>query len=148
MLKSLLVFSHLRWNFVYQRPQHLLTHLARHYRIYFIEEPIHVSGAPVLRVTTTASGVRVCEPRTPVAAPGFHDDQIEVLQELVLRLARAEDLEDYAVWFYTPMALPLIRFLEPRVIAYDCMDELSAFLNAPKQLLQRERALLREADVV
>jgi UDP-galactopyranose mutase len=148
MLNSILVFSHLRWNFVYQRPQHLLARFAQHYRVWFVEEPVYASGTTEMRVTRDASGVYVCEPHTQSRASGFHDDQIEVMQKLVAQLVEQEELGNYAVWFYTPMALPLIRSLSPRVIAYDCMDELSAFLNAPKQLIQRERALLQQADVV
>jgi glycosyltransferase involved in cell wall biosynthesis len=46
------------------------------------------------------------------------------------------------------MALPLLQGLNPSKIVYDCMDELAMFKNAPKQLLQRESALLNMADVV
>jgi protoporphyrinogen oxidase len=61
---------------------------------------------------------------------------------------KTQDIRDYGIWFYSPMALPLARDLSPLVVAYDCMDELSAFKNAPRQLLQRESALLKLADVV
>src|SRR5690349_20511845 len=71
-------------------------------------------------------------------AQGFHDQQLPVLQDLVNELVEDESLEDYDVWFYSPMALPLMKDLRPRTVIYDCMDELSAFRNAPKQLLQRE----------
>src|SRR4051794_31097609 len=36
---DLLVFSHLRWDFVFQRPQHLMTRCARHRTVHFVEEP-------------------------------------------------------------------------------------------------------------
>src|SRR5262249_37525943 len=83
---------------------------------------------------------------TPVAAQGFHDDQIPLLQPLVSSLM--PDDEEVLVWFYTPMALPLLQVLRPSLVVYDCMDELSAFSNPPKQLLQREAALLKIADLV
>ncbi|MDQ6627543.1 MAG: glycosyltransferase, partial [Pseudomonadota bacterium] len=57
-------------------------------------------------------------------------------------------IDDYIVWFYTPMALPLLGDLEPRAVVYDCMDELAAFKNAPRQMRQRETALLKSADLV
>lgn len=148
MSTALIVFSHLRWNFVYQRPQHLLTRLAQRRRVYFFEEPERSDGEPRLDIESPAPNVYVCRPRTPVAAHGFHDDQLPVLQELLAGLVAAEGLDDYAVWFYSPMALPLARDLRPTAVVYDCMDELSAFLHAPKQLLQRESALLKTADVV
>jgi UDP-galactopyranose mutase len=59
-----------------------------------------------------------------------------------------EKLRDCVLWYYTPMALPLGRHLKPRAVIYDCMDELSAFLGAPPELLQREADLLRQADLV
>ena len=37
---ALVVFSHLGWDFVYQRPQHLLSRLANQHRVIFIEEPV------------------------------------------------------------------------------------------------------------
>jgi UDP-galactopyranose mutase len=66
----------------------------------------------------------------------------------VEQLTEEEQLEDYLVWFYTPMALPLASALHPAAVIYDCMDELSAFLGAPPQLLQREEQLLQRADIV
>lgn len=147
MPTTLIVFSHLRWSFVYQRPQQLMTRLARHYRILFFEEPLP-DGRAFLEITEPARNVRVCRPHTGIASPGFHDAQLPVLHRLLEELLRRERIVDYAVWLYTPMALPLTQRLAPRAIVYDCMDELSAFLNAPRQLLQRENALLKSASLV
>ncbi|HWJ07093.1 MAG TPA: FAD-dependent oxidoreductase [Steroidobacteraceae bacterium] len=146
--RALLVFSHLRWNFVYQRPQHLLSRLARHFRVIYVEEPLHHDGAPALEVVEADRGVTVLRPHLSKRAVGFHDDHIADLQLLLREHLEAIGVEDYAVWFYTPMALPLIDPLQPRAVVYDCMDELSAFLNAPRQLVQRESALLKRADLV
>ncbi len=147
-MQSLIVFSHLRWNFVFQRPQHLLTRLAKRYRVYFFEEPVPGAEHNHLEITEPYPNVRVCRPHSTIGSHGFHDDQIPTLQEMVGELIERENIRDYGVWFYSPMALPLICDLSPVVIAYDCMDELSAFRNAPRQLLQRESALLKIADVV
>ncbi|HET9692863.1 MAG TPA: FAD-dependent oxidoreductase, partial [Steroidobacteraceae bacterium] len=144
----MLVFSHLRWNFVYQRPQHLLSRLASQYRVFYVEEPEHDAGGPRLETIDTGCGVTVLRPHLPKRATGFHDDHISDLQFLVRQHLEANGVQDYAVWFYTPMALPLIDTLQPRAVVYDCMDELSAFLHAPRQLVQRESALLKRADLV
>jgi UDP-galactopyranose mutase len=146
--RALLVFSHLRWNFVYQRPQHLLARLGRDYRVLYVEEPTHHDGERHLELVETDCGVTVCRPHLPRRATGFHDDHISDLQFLVRQQLEHFGVDDYAVWFYTPMALPLIDPLRPRAIVYDCMDELSAFLHAPRQLVQRESALLKRADLV
>jgi len=92
--------------------------------------------------------VSVCRPLTPAPASGFTDQQMPHLKRLVRQLIEEEELEDYLVWFYTPMALPLVNELRPSAVIYDCMDELSAFLGASPQLLEREEQLLQRADVV
>lgn len=147
-MPTLIVFSHLRWHFVYQRPQHLLTRLARHYRVLFVEEPIHADGPPRIDRLPQGPQLDVLQPRTPVEAPGFHDDQLPVLKPLLAEYLRANGIDDYLLWFYTPMALPLMAQLHPRAVVYDCMDELSAFKDAPRQLRQRETALLKTAGLV
>ncbi len=145
----IVVFSHLRWDFVYQRPQHLLSRLARRRPVYFIEEPVGAEGAAASwQRSTPEPGVTVCRPATPCRAHGFADEQMPHLQGLVADLLRAEGLTDYLAWFYTPMALPLLDGLRPRAVVYDCMDELFAFRGAPPALLEREAQLLRRADVV
>jgi len=145
-MQTLIVFCHLRWDFVFQRPQHLMTRLAEHYNILFIEEPVHTEGPAHLKKTAVAPNITVCQPHTNVPHYGFHDDQIPVLQGLLSDLV--PEGERPVVWFYTPMALPLLQGLDPALVIYDCMDELSAFKNPPKQLLQRESALLNIADLV
>ena len=145
-MSTIFVFSHLRWNFVFQRPQHLLSRLAEHYRIIFIEEPVYDNRNCFLATTTPVPNVTVCTPHVPVEAHGFHDDYLPYLKTLIADLIL--DYEDYLVWFYTPMALPLLQGMNPAMIVYDCMDELSAFANPPKQLLQRENALLGIANIV
>ena len=146
---AILAFSHLRWNFVFQRPQHLLSRLAHTNRVLFIEEPVHdESSGPHWQLTAPSHNVLVCRPHLPSAIPGFHDEHAPALKELVQDLLARENLSDYLLWFYTPMALPLADGLTPRAVVYDCMDELSGFLNAPVQLLEREQALLERADLV
>jgi UDP-galactopyranose mutase len=147
-MQSLVVFSHLRWDFVYQRPQQLMTRLAGDYRVFFVEEPVYHIGPAYMEIATPIAGVYVCRPHTSVISPGFHDDQLPLLQELLEELLVEHDIRNPIAWLYTPMALPLVQHLRPCALVYDCMDELSAFLNAPRQLMQREHALLKIADVV
>jgi len=144
-MPTLIVFCHLRWDFVFQRPQHLMTRLAEHYRILFVEEPVYDEGEAHLKKTAVAPNITVCQPHTGIQAHGFHDDQIPTLQTLLADLV--PEGERPVVWFYTPMALPLLQGFDPALVVYDCMDELAAFKNAPKQLLQRENALLNIADL-
>jgi len=147
-MPHLIVFSHLRWNFVFQRPQHLLSRLAAEFPVVFIEEPTRSEGTVTLEQSSPAPGVQVLRPQTPVDAPGFHDEQLSLLEPMVAGWLAQQGIDDYAVWFYTPMALPLLDGLAPRAVIYDCMDELSAFKGAARQMRQRETALLERAGLV
>jgi hypothetical protein len=147
-MKSLVVFSHLRWNFVYQRPQHLLSRLAQRWRVIFVEEPMLKAGQNELERFEPAPNVQVWRPHVTGDAPGFHDDHLPALQRMVADAMAEEQVTDYWVWFYTPMALPMATDLSPRGVVYDCMDELTLFKHAPRQLVQRENALFKMADLV
>ncbi|MGE5170154.1 MAG: NAD(P)-binding protein, partial [Rudaea sp.] len=147
-MNELVVFSQVRWDVVCQRPQQILSRLARRYRILFVEEPKYAAGDPRGALHAPQNGITVLTPHTPLTAPGFHDDQLPLLQKLVERALAREGFRDYGAWLYTPMALPLLQKLSPRIIVYDCMDELTAYRGAPRQLVQRENALMRVANVV
>jgi glycosyltransferase involved in cell wall biosynthesis len=147
-MQTVIVFSHLRWDFVYQRPQHLLSRLASHYRILFFEEPVRGNRTPFLQRMTPCPNVEVLRPHTTVDEPGFHTDQLPELSLLLTEYLQDFSIEDYLVWFYTPMALPLLADLRPRAVIYDCMDELAAFKGAPSELAQLEAALMRRAHLV
>ncbi|HEX4235741.1 MAG TPA: glycosyltransferase [Caldimonas sp.] len=147
-MPHLIVFSHLRWEFVFQRPQHLLSRLARSYHVVFVEEPVRTKGKAYLERTAPAPRIEVLRAHTPVEQGGFHDEQLSALQPMITGYLAEHMINDYLVWFYTPMALPILGELAPRAIVYDCMDELSAFKGAPRQMRQRETALLKCADLV
>src|SRR5581483_6557161 len=138
------VLSHLRWNFVYQRPQHVLSRLAASRPVLFVEEPVHDPRArPHAELARPQPNVLVCRPHTPVSAPGFVDAHLPVLHGIIDELVRSEHIDDFVLWTYTPMPMPLVRKLGPLAIVYDCMDELSAFLGSPPELVPRERELFR-----
>jgi len=144
----LVVFSHLRWDFVYQRPQHLISRIARHRPVLFVEEPEIRDGAAELKITPAAPGVRVCRPQLDVGGPGFNALQQALIDPLLRAWLGHEGWNEFAVWLYTPMAARLAQSLGPCAVLYDCMDELSAFLGAPPELIERERDLMAWVDVV
>src|SRR5688572_19942085 len=139
-------FSHLRWNFVFQRPQHLLSRFARDHKVIFIEEPIYAEGDAKFVVTDNREGVMVAVPQLPHAADP--DEAESQLGQMLTRLLEAEGIADFVAWYYTPMMLGWSRHLKPLARVYDCMDELSAFRNAPAELRAREAELFRLADLV
>lgn len=147
-LKPLLVcFSHLRWSFVWQRPQHLLSRAARDYRVLFIEEPLLApSGEPHLDLSHGPGAVTVAVPVLP--AEFGPTQQIAARRQLVEDMLEQMGSRIAVSWFYTPMALDAYRHFECDVCVYDCMDELSAFLGAPPDLRKYEFLLFARADVV
>src|SRR5689334_7409974 len=144
---DLVVFSHLRWDFVYQRPQHLLNRTAKERRVFFVEEPIFEDTLPRLDISKRDGGVWVVVPHLPsgmTEAETITTQQALLLDDLILQY----ELSNYILWYYTPMARGFTRHLEPMAIIYDCMDELSAFKNPPPRLKEYEAELLRCADLV
>ncbi|HET9954038.1 MAG TPA: glycosyltransferase, partial [Polyangiaceae bacterium] len=112
--------------------------------MFFFEEPIFDDGPNRLELQQSPEGVHVATPHLTHGCSDVDGEQRRLLQELLTR----EQVEDYALWYYTPMALPLTQGLTPRIVVYDCMDQLSAFKNAPPALTERERELFSLADVV
>ena len=144
---DVICFSHLRWDFVYQRPQHLLTRCAAERRVFFVEEPIFDNGSLSLEINESCRNLYVVVPHLP---EGLRSEiaTTAVVKEMIHRLIREHHISDYVCWYYTPMALDFTRSLTPRAVVYDCMDELSAFKGAPTELGLRERELFKLADLV
>lgn len=144
---DLICLSHLRWNFVFQRPQHLMSRYALSRRVYFVEEPIFHEHLTAATVTLEPHGrLLVVTPQLPTA---FTPAQVLAAQRSLLsQLIANEHIQHYVLWYYTPQALRFSDHLSPDVVVYDCMDELSAFKNADPDLPRLERELMRRADVV
>jgi UDP-galactopyranose mutase len=143
---DVVALTHLRWDFVFQRPQHLLTRCARRHRVFVIEEPIVGEGPARFEVSVRQHGIHVAVPRLP---EGITPDAAATLQSSLLRaFFREHRINDFVLWYYTPMAMAFTRHLRPRAVVYDCMDELSAFAGAPASMREREQELLKRADVV
>jgi UDP-galactopyranose mutase len=135
----------LRWDFVFQRPQHLLTRCAREHRVFYVEEPVIADGAAPHCDVHARGGVSVVVPHLPAGTPDTHD---ALLRGLIDDLINRHDINDYLLWYYTPMALAFTDHLAPSAIVYDCMDELSAFKGASSLLKEREAMLMRRASIV
>jgi glycosyltransferase involved in cell wall biosynthesis len=144
---DLVCLSHLRWEFVFQRPQHLMTRQVRSRRVFFVEEPRYAEAiTPRMERSATASGVEVVVPWLPHGLSATEAEQRQ--RGLLDALLREAHIDDFILWYYTPMALAVTDHLPARLVVYDCMDELSLFKGAPPELLGRERRLLARADVV
>src|SRR5581483_937055 len=147
-LISVLCFSHLRWDFVFQRPQHLMSRFAAGGSVYYWEEPEDCAelSAPRLDVRPCPStGVVRLVPQLPTERNRDNDTNAlrDLLDSLVLK-----ERGDLVRWYYTPMMLPFSEHVQADCVVYDCMDELANFKNAPPELIPLEKRLLAQADLV
>jgi glycosyltransferase involved in cell wall biosynthesis len=143
---DLICFSHLRWNFVFQRPQHLLTRFAKEMRVFFVEEPIYDDGPEFCDVTTGDDNVWVVVPHLK---GGISEQEGNARRKEQLdKLFADMKITNYIFWYYTPMSLSFSDHFNPKLTIYDCMDELSAFKGAPAGLKESEARLFQKADLV
>jgi UDP-galactopyranose mutase len=146
-MTALICFSHLRWHFVYQRPQHLMERFAREYRVFFIEEPVATDAAePWLETHAVEGGVQIVAPRLPVSLAGPEADSTQ--RALLDELLATEGVRLPLLYYFTPLALKFSKHIGASLVVYDCMDELSAFAGAPPETIELERALLARAHLV
>lgn len=135
---DMVVFCHLRWQFVYQRPQHIISRMAKTMKTLFIEEPLHY----------TENG----NPGNLIVV----DEMLHVLQPNVLDIESIAAILPHYIknktipvgWFYSASFCPLLESLQFETIVYDCMDELSLFKGAPAHLINQEKYLMAHADVI
>jgi glycosyltransferase involved in cell wall biosynthesis len=142
---TLICFSHLRWNFVYQRPQHLMSRFSKAMRVIYIEEP-YFDDTVSFEVSNVSDNLWIAVPHL---RKGMSDSEIIRHQrDFISRMLVNMNISQYVGWYYTPMALRFTDHLNPSVIVYDCMDELTGFKFAPQELKDLEKKLLQKADVV
>ena len=146
---TLICFSHLRWNFVFQRPQHLMSRFARNMAVIYWEEPIEIGPKETaylqVREDEHCANVRIVVPHLPEGMPeGAREAALKRLLDAHLSAVRGPLI----AWYYTPMMLPFSKHITPDVTVYDAMDELSKFKFAPEHLLDYEQELIDRADVV
>ena len=146
---TLICFSHLRWNFVFQRPQHLMSRFAREMNVIYWEEPVEIGPRETaylqVREAPDSANIRVIVPHMPQGMPA---DAREAALSRLLDAHLATIRGTLIAWYYTPMMLPFSKHVTPDVTVYDAMDELSKFKFAPTHLLDLEQELIDRADIV
>src|SRR3954468_16124645 len=140
--RDIVCFSHLRWDFVYQRPNHLMARAAAGRRVFYVEEPrvpepgdVEAGTAPHFAMRVVA-GVHVVTPVLPGAADA--GTTAAALSALLDELCAREAIDRPILWYYTPMAVPWTRHIRASARVYDCMDFLAGFRGAPAGLLALE----------
>lgn len=136
---DMIVFCHLRWDFVYQRPQHLISRLSKNHKILVVEEPVptQLNGKGPFEIRAIHANLHVCQP--PV-------NHIEDIGPYLRKRLSSKSFE--IGWFYSPAFVSVLEHLDFDTVVYDCMDELSLFRGAPKKLIEQENQLLQAADAV
>ena len=146
---TLLCFSHLRWDFVFQRPQQLMSRFADSMTVVFWEEPVEIGRRETaLLKVRSAEGfpkVRIVTPHVP---EGLTEDKRNAVLKRLLDAYSAGLSRPLIAWYYTPMMLPYSRELDASVTVFDAMDELSKFKFAPPRLLELEQELIERSDLV
>jgi UDP-galactopyranose mutase len=147
-IKNLICFSHLRWNFVFQRPQHLLSRWAKETRVFYFEEPIFGNFDASFLKTIYSKNYNLTI-ITPHMEETSSENEVNLfLRESVNDIIKWYNIKDYLLWYLTPMAVEFTSELNPKVVVYDSMDELSLFKGAHPNMLPNENKLLKMADVV
>lgn len=144
---SIICFAHLRWNLVFQRPQHIMTRLADSFDVLYWEEPREEAEGTVPRLEreTLDEGL---ERLVPVLPAGLDEDERDVHLRRLLDLVLEARSGPRVFWYYTPMMLAFTAGARAELVVYDCMDELANFAFAPADIAQREAALMARADIV
>lgn len=144
---AMVCFAHLRWNLVFQRPQHIMTRLADSFDVLYWEEPREETDCTTARIEREQLGEGI-ERLVPVLPAGLgeaaRDAQLAGLLEDVL----ADITGPRIFWYYTPMMLGFSAAAQADQVVYDCMDELANFAFAPADIAVREAALMARADLV
>lgn len=136
---DMVVFCHLRWQFVYQRPQHLISRLSKNLKTLLIEEPVSYeqneeNTANLLHIN---ENLHVLQPKV---------SSIESIAAILPLYIKSKSTP--IGWFYSASFSPLLTSLKFEITIYDCMDELSLFKGAPKVLIDQEKYLMSHADIV
>jgi len=153
---SIVVHSHLKWDWVWQRPQQFLSRLSREHRVLFVQAPDVDDGARIthvdLREVTDFPNINVLQIKIPAnreSDTAWIDKERRRVVQSLLNGPLGQSFTSIVQWFYDPMAVAgFAGQLDEQLIVYDCMDELSLFRGAPPELVRRERELLTVADVV
>jgi len=123
---TIICFSHLRWNFVFQRPQHLMSRFAREMNVIFWEEPVDIGPRETaflqVREAEDAAGVRLVVPHLPQGMP---EDAREAALQRLLDAHLAHVRGPLIACYYTPIMLTFSKAIDSDLTVFDAMDERS-----------------------
>ena len=150
-LPDVVCFAHLHWDFVWQRPQHLMSRFAQQGRVFYVEDAFYHHDnliEPHVEIKDRDNGVKVVVVHLPQRLRPDETAADQAQFEVLSHYFSEQGVTNYLFWYYTPMALGKSRQFTPKLTVYDCMDELAAFKFAPPALKKREQELFAKADLV
>ena len=150
-LPDMVCFAHLHWDFVWQRPQHLMSRFAQQGRVFYVEDAFYHNDdliEPHVEIKNRDNGVKVVVVHLPQRLRADETAADQAQFEVLSHYFSEQGVTNYIAWYYTPMALGKSRQFTPKLTVYDCMDELAAFKFAPPELKKRELELFTKADLV
>lgn len=143
---DLICFSHIRWSIAYQRPHHLMSRFSSLVRVFYVEEPVFLSSQENYKVEQACENVFVITPILPV---NLSQEEISVKQQQIIATLFADyKIKKYWNWYYTPLAYAFTYHLQPELIIYDCITEISDYIFPSLQLQELEDKLIKKADIV
>lgn len=134
---DMIVFCHLRWQFVYQRPQHLISRLSATMNILLVEEPVHLNSEESGKLIKVSDSLHILQPNVK---------DIESIGDILPQYVKNTSVP--VGWFYSASFSPLLEQIKFESVIYDCMDELSLFKGAPIHLVNQEKYLMAHADII
>jgi hypothetical protein len=146
-IDTLLCFSHIKWESVFQRPQHLMSYAAKKWRVFYIEEPEfeETTTEPELSIKELKKhkNLYVVNPKLPHAIS--KNDANKVMQDLLSKLCYDHKVENFGIWYYSVTSIHYTTGLYPRVVVYDCTRPIRAEQHV---LIDTENELISQTDLV
>jgi UDP-galactopyranose mutase len=142
---DLVCFSHVRWDSVFQRPQHLMTRFARTRRVFYFEEPLYDAAGPAyLEISERAGDITLVVPHLSNGDSTPNVSMLTLMNELFAQY----EISEVILWYVTPLALKYTFHLRPALVVYDCIDELPSAPGVSSEIRRYESELFIWADVV
>jgi UDP-galactopyranose mutase len=138
---TIICLAHLGWDYVWQRPQQIMSRFAARCRVVYIDPPAYepLDEQVQLRERIDASGVHVVQPiisdQLQLAPMRRFQEYFQILQRIMEQSPSVTIL-----WLYVLEALPLVESLASQLdlIVYDCMDDFHSLDNSPAGERQRQ----------
>jgi hypothetical protein len=143
---DLICLSHLRWDFIYQRPHQVMRRFAGERRVFYVEEPLFDNGPKRLNIRVAEANILVVTPYLPrsLNAAEVVSAQESMMNDLMATYAIRRPI----LWYYTPLAFAFTQHIKSLVVVYDCMNELSLFKGDAAIIHHWEASLFKRADLI